>query len=128
MENNSQPNFNEHIRERTLKMSLEVYNLLAKKQVSEITRPIIHQIIRSSSSVASNYRAATRGRSDSEFFSKICIVVEECDETKFWLEYLTRVGLFNQPETMILRSEVEELIKLFTATKKKMKEKLQNRS
>ena len=111
-----------------MKMSLEVYNLLAKKHVSEITRSIADQIIRSSSSVAANYRAATRGRSDSEFFSKICIVVEECDVTQFWLDFLTRVGLFTIPETMILRSEVEELIRLFTSIKKKMKEKLQNRS
>jgi len=48
----------------------------------------VNQIIRSSSSVAANFRAATRARSDAAFYAKICIVVEECDETLFWLDYL----------------------------------------
>jgi four helix bundle protein len=39
-------------------------------------------------SVAENFRATTRARSSKEYFSKLCIVVEECDETLFWLELL----------------------------------------
>jgi len=124
MENSDKMQFNEQIRERTLKMSVNVHNLFAIKKVSGITRPIVNQIIRSSSSVAANYRAATRSRSDAEFFSKICIVVEECDETQFWLEYLIRIELLEKDKTMTLRSEVEQLVKLFTSIKKKMKEKL----
>ena len=124
MEESSQTQFNEQIRERTLKMSVEVHKVLVKKQVSAITRPIVNQIIRSSSSVAANYRAATRSRSDSEFFSKICIVVEESDETQFWLDYLTRIGLFTTSEVSALKSEIDELVRLFTTIKKKMKDKL----
>jgi four helix bundle protein len=124
MENSTQVQFNEQIRERTLKMSVDVHKVLSKKQVSAITRPIVNQIVRSSSSVAANYRAATRSRSDAEFLSKICIVVEECDETQFWLEYLTRIDLLSLPEISVLKSEVEELVKLFTAIKKKMQVKL----
>jgi four helix bundle protein len=125
MENSTQVQFNEQIRERTLKMSVDVHKVLSKKQVSAITRPIVNQIIRSSSSVAANYRAATRSRSDAEFLSKICIVVEECDETQFWLDYLTRIELLTLPELSSLKPEIDELVRLFTAIKKKMKDKLQ---
>ncbi len=43
------------------------------------------QLLRSATSVAANYRAACRARSQAEFFSKISIVVEEADETLFWV-------------------------------------------
>ena len=85
--------FNEQIRERTLKMSVAIHELFVSRKVSPVSRPIVNQIVRSSASVAANYRASTRSRSDAEFFSKICIVVEECDETQFWLDYLLRIGL-----------------------------------
>ena len=122
MESSSQ--FNEQIRERTLKMSVEVHNLFIAKRISAITRPVVNQIVRSSSSVAANYRAATRSRSNAEFFSKICIVVEEADETQFWLKYLIRIGIIEDQKTNNLQSEIEQLVKLFTSIKKKMKEKL----
>jgi four helix bundle protein len=125
MINNPEKNqFNEQIRDRTLKMSVQVHDLFKSKVVSSITRPIVNQIIRSSSSVAANYRAATRSRSDAEFYSKICIVVEECDETQFWLEYLIRTRLITAAETAEITLEVDQLIRLFTSIKKKMKEKL----
>ncbi|OLB21698.1 MAG: four helix bundle protein, partial [Acidobacteriales bacterium 13_2_20CM_55_8] len=55
-------------------------------------RVIGYQLLRSGTSVAANYRAAYRGRSRPEFLAKIGIVVEEADETVFWLEMLTEAG------------------------------------
>lgn len=81
MEKQEKGQFNEQIRERTIRMAVEIHQLLVNLKVSPVTRPIVIQVIRSSSSVASNYRAATRSRSDAEFYSEICIVVEEIDET-----------------------------------------------
>ena len=46
------------------------------------------QLVRSSSSAASNYRAVRRSRSQNEFFAKLSITVEELDESVFWLEML----------------------------------------
>ncbi len=48
-------------------------------------RTVSNQLPRSATSVAANYRAACRGRSKKEFFSKLVIVVDEADETAFWL-------------------------------------------
>ena len=124
MEKNEKGQFNEQVRERTLKMAVSIHELLVNIKVSPITRPIINQLIRCSSSVASNYRAATRSRSDQEFYSKICIVVEEVDETQFWLDYLDRIRLLNKTETNWLGHEVDDLVRLFSSIKSRMKEKL----
>lgn len=51
------------------------------------------QLMRSGTSVAANYRAVGRSRSKAEFVAKIGVVVEEIDETVFWLELLSDVGI-----------------------------------
>ena len=124
MENSEKGQFNEQIRERTIVMAVNIHELFVTTKVSPVTRPIVNQIIRSSASVASNYRAATRSRSDAEFYSKICIVVEEIDETQFWFDYLKRIKLLEETRVSNLFGEVNELVRLFTSIKGKMKEKL----
>ena len=123
METQDRENFNEMLRERTLEMAVGVHTLFQTKKITMLSRPMVQQIIRSSSSVAANTRAMTRARSDAEFYAKTCIVVEECDETQFWFDYLIRIGLLGVEETRILRNEVEELVKIFTSIKKKIKDK-----
>ena len=125
MEQNGKVQFNEQLWERTMNLAAEVRDLLKSKIISSIDRPILQQIIRSSSSVAANYRSATRGRSDAEFYSKLCIVVEEYDETKFWLDYLVRLRVLNESETEVLRDEAEQLVRLFASIKRTMKEKIE---
>jgi four helix bundle protein len=60
------------------------------------TRIIAEQLVRSATSTAADYRSAQRARSRAEFFSKMCIVLEEADESKFWLERVERKGLSRQ--------------------------------
>ena len=107
-----------------MNMAAEVRNMLAVAKVMYIDRPNVLQLIRCSSSVAANYRAATRSRSDAEFFSKICIVVEETDETLFWLEYMITIRVLDAHKTENLRQDIEKLIRLFSSIKQKMKTKL----
>jgi four helix bundle protein len=123
MEKSEKGQFNEQIRERTITMAVNIHELFIGIKVFPVTRPIVNQIIRSSSSVASNYRAATRSRSDAEFYSKICIVVEEIDETQFWLDYLKRINLLEESKVSNMVGEVNKLVRLFTSIKSKMKEK-----
>ena len=120
-ENNS---ISVRLRERTMVAALAIYKLLISKKPVYVNQSVVNQLIRSSSSMAANYRSATRGRSDAEFYSKICIVVEECDETQFWLDFLVRADFLTRTETNEIYAEIEQLIKLFTAVKKTMKEKL----
>ena len=118
------PNFNSQTRERTFRMATRIGMNLRDKKAAAVFKPAVLQIMRSSSSVAANYCAATRARSDAEFYAKICIVVEECDETLFWLEYLTAVDVLDATQSESLLSEVEQLTKLFNAIKAKMKVKV----
>ena len=50
------------------------------------------QLIRCCTSVAANYRAACRAKSNADFINKLKTVEEECDETMFWLEFLREIG------------------------------------
>jgi len=74
------------------------------------------QILRSGTSVGSNYRAAGRARSKAEFISKIAIVVEEAYETVFWLECLIESGIVQEPMLHDLLVEANELLAIFAAS------------
>ena len=75
------------------------------------------QLLRCSSSVAANYRAACRARSDREFYSKLCIVVEEADETLFWLELIKETQKFDKVMFDDLYSECSQILKIMSRSK-----------
>jgi len=81
-------------------------------------RTIGNQIIRSGTSVAANYRAACRARSNADFISKITIVEEECDETLFWLELIAEANLLKKEKLQDMVKEADELTAIFTASGK----------
>ncbi|MDC8101740.1 four helix bundle protein [Chryseobacterium rhizosphaerae] len=78
------------------------------------------QIIRSATSVAANYRAVSRARSEKEKFAKICIVVKEIDETQLWLEIIEELEYVNPEKILYLKTECEELVKVMTKYKFKL--------
>ncbi len=82
------------------------------------TRAIADQLLDASSSVASNHRAAGRGRSHAEFTAKIGIVNEEADESLFWLEHLRDCRLVTPAEVADLILEAGELSAIFTTSAK----------
>lgn len=114
--------FNQNLRTRTKKFAVSIILFYAKncKQTEEL-RVIGKQLLRSGTSVAANFRAFTRGRSEAEKFSKLCIVVEETDETQFWFELIEEANLLDKSIYLEIKKESDELIKIFTATKYKMK-------
>jgi four helix bundle protein len=74
------------------------------------------QLLRSGTAVGANYRACGRARSKAEFISKIGIVVEEADETVFWIECLIESGIVKQELLADLLAEANELIAIFAAS------------
>jgi four helix bundle protein len=68
--------------------------------------------------VAAYYRAVLRAKSRADFVNKVTIVLEETDETTFWLELLERSGLMPQAKLAALRTEADELVKIFGATRR----------
>jgi len=71
------------------------------------------QLLRSSTSVAANYRSVCRSRSKAEFIARLGIVVEEIDETVFWLELLVESGILSASRLKDLQSESNELLAIF---------------
>ena len=76
------------------------------------------QLIRSSTSVASNYRAACIAQSRPSFISKLSIVLEEVDESHFWLEFIVDEQLLSKDRVLPLLKEAEELIAIFISSRK----------
>lgn len=81
-------------------------------------RRFADQMFRSSTSVAANYHAACRARSRKEFVAKLGLVVEEAEETVFWLEFGSKAGLTDAARTGPLIREARELLAIFTASAK----------
>jgi four helix bundle protein len=75
------------------------------------------QLIRSSSSSAANCRAVRRARSQNEFFAKVSIVVEELDESLFWLEMLIFTEILSEDRLSSLIDEGYQLLKILAKSR-----------
>ena len=80
--------FRIEMQNRTKQFALRIIKLYQALPKTGEALVIGDQFLRAGTSVASNYRAACRACSSKEFYSKLCIVIEEADETMFWLELL----------------------------------------
>lgn len=123
MENFEKNEFAEQFRNRTKKFvvdNIKLYRLLPK---TEEARIIGKQLLLSSSSVGANYRAACRARSQAEFHSKISIVVEEADESIFWMEVLIEAEVVQKPQIITLMNEANEILKVTSSARKTVSEK-----
>jgi four helix bundle protein len=109
---------------RTKNFALDSIRFFQRLPKTEEARILGKQLLRSSTSVACNYRAANRARSRQEFYSKICIVVEEIDETLFWLELIADAGIIIKETSDVIIKEAQELLYIFSATKKTTKNSL----
>ena len=115
---NPKDQFIEEMKERTKKFAVDVILFCDTLKESKGSSVISYQLIKSATSTGANYRAACRGRSQSEFFSKICIVVEEADESVYWLEVIKEANLSNNHgELARLLNEATELSKIMTKSK-----------
>lgn len=81
------------------------------------------QLIRCSTSVASNYRATCHAISKASFVSKLSIVIEEADESEFWLQFIIDEELKPNPLVEPLRNEAHELASIFVTSRKTMQQK-----
>jgi four helix bundle protein len=77
-------------------------------------------------SVAANYRAVCRARSRPEFLAKLAIVIEEADESAFWLELLVDAGLVSESKLRDLKSEANQLVAIFNASRSTAKKHVQS--
>jgi four helix bundle protein len=112
----SKPDKPVDLRIRTKEFALRIVNLYRNLPHTEEAKVIGKQVLRSGTSVGANYRAACRSRSKAEFISKISIVLEEADETVFWLELLLQAEIFPHSKIEGLLAEANELTSIFVTS------------
>jgi four helix bundle protein len=83
---------------------------------NEESRVLGKQLLRSGTSIAANYRGACRSRSRAEFIAKLGVVLEEADETCFWLELLLEAGVVPPNRLAALVKEADELTAIFVTS------------
>jgi len=110
--------FIEEMKRRTRKFAVDIIafcDTLKNKKASSV---IIYQLVKAGTSTGANYRAACRARSSNEFFSKMSIVVEELDESEFWLLVIKEADLSNDKEEQErLLIEANELLKILSKSR-----------
>ena len=106
----------EELRARTKKFALRIIRLFKSLPRSPEAQVLGKQLLRSGTSVGANYRAAGRARSAAEFSAKIGVVLEEADETVFWLECLVEAGIVKEELLSDLVREANELVAIFAAS------------
>jgi four helix bundle protein len=108
----------QQLKERTKQFAIRMVRLFRSLAKTEEARIIGKQVLRSGTSVAANYRAVCRARSKAEFVARIGVVVEEADETVFWLELLVETGIVSQARMDGLLTEANELLAIFAASQR----------
>ena len=134
------------LQHRTKKLALEIIKLAKQLPNNRVGWTFSDQIIRSATSVAANYRAVCRARSDKEFIAKMGIVIEEADETLFWLEMIDESGIMiddlknddlrfrnekvqnSKSKINNLKDEANQLVSIFVASAKTAKSRLNQQS
>jgi four helix bundle protein len=106
------------MKNRTKQFALRVLKMADALPTNRSGNAIANQIVRSSTSVAANYRALCRAKSRADFINKTSIVEEEADETGFWLELVVDAGLLTAAGVKPLLDEADEITAILVASRK----------
>ena len=109
------------LKDRTRRFGIEVTCYVETQRTTSFVVNARNQLIRSATSVGANYREACRARSRKEFISKIDVVLQELEETRYWLELLADYGCTNSDVLRRLTHESTELNAIMTASSRTAK-------
>lgn len=123
MENSEKIQFAEVFKKRTKKFVVDNIKLYRELPKTEEAKIVGRQLLRSSSSVGANYRAACRARSQAEFHAKLSTVVEEADESLFWMEILVEAEIIEKNTLKELYAEGSEILKVAASSRKTVSKK-----
>ena len=108
----------EELKSRTKQFAHRCVKLSMALSETVLGRHVRKQLIRCSTSVAANYRATCIAQSRASFISKLSIVLEETDESYFWLEFIVDENLLDKKVVESLLKEAEELTAIFFSSRK----------
>jgi four helix bundle protein len=106
----------DELKARTKRFALDVLSFRRTLPATDEAADIGRQLSRAATGVAANYRAACRSRSDAEFAARVGVVLEEADESAFWMEVLTEAGISKCPQAVDLLDEANQLTAIFAAS------------
>jgi four helix bundle protein len=112
-------------KDRTKRYALRVIELVDGLPADVASKAMGQQLLRCAASVASNYRASARAKSNADFISKMGTVEEECDESLFWLELLIAARRVTLASCEGLLTEGNELLAMTVASIRTAKASLQ---
>jgi four helix bundle protein len=107
---------NENLKQRTRNFALDVIKLVEKLPRDMVNEVLGKQLLRSGTSVAANYRSATRAKSPADFIAKMSIVEEEADESVLWADLLEASGRVNSTTAQAVMKEAGELTAIAVAS------------
>lgn len=112
------------LRERTTEFALRIVKLYQSLPKSTEAQVLGKQVLRSGTSVGAQFRESQRAKSDADFINKLESVLQEADETAFWLELIVRAGIMPAERLEPLRKEIDELIAILTTIVTKVKKRI----
>ena len=118
----------EELKKRTKEFAHRCVKLSLALPNTKLGRHIQGQLIRCSTSVAANYRATCLAQTRRVFATKISIVLEEVDETAFWLEFIIEENLLRKELVENLLEEAHELTSIFGASRRTAQKKLKRKT
>jgi four helix bundle protein len=111
------------LKNRTKEFAHRCVKLCLALPDNDLCNHIRKQLIKCSTSVASNYRAACVAQSRADFVSKLSIVIEEADESCFWMEFIVEEKLLSEKQVGDLLQEGRELTAIFMTSRKTTKDR-----
>ena len=109
------------LRKRTMLFAVAVSDFCELLPHTFKGKHVAGQLFRAGTATAANYRSACRARSKPDFISKLGVVIEEADESDFWLEFSVASRLVKVGVERALRIEANELVAIFTQSQKTAK-------
>lgn len=117
----------EELISRNKKFAIEVLKIVSLLPSNRVHDALVRQLVRSSTSVGANYRAACRAKSTADFINKLKIVEEEADESSYFLDLLTEIDSGKNKEGLSgLLSESNQLVSIYVSSLKTMREKVKS--
>ena len=112
------------LRTRTTDFALRIIKLYTSLPKTSEAQVLGKQVLRSGTSVGANYREGHRAKSDADIVNKFETVLQELDETDYWLELLVKSNIMVAAKADPLRKEASELLAIFTTIVTKIKKRM----
>ena len=111
----------QEFKERTKAVAIRVIKLTETLPNRPAAGVLARQLVRSSTSIGANYRAACRSRSTADMMSRLSVAEEEADETIYWIELLVEAGFLSLKRVQPLKDEIDEIVAMIVASIKTLR-------